>query len=71
MHADPVTRCPHCQAVYRVTLAQLAQAQGWLRCAQCRAPFDGTGLQVKVEAIIAELYPITYKAWAEVSSKVN
>lgn len=46
MHADPVTRCPHCQAVYRVTLAQLAQAQGWLRCAQCRAPFDGTGLQV-------------------------
>lgn len=47
MHGDPVTQCPHCQAVYRVTLAQLTQARGWLRCAQCRAVFDSTGLQVE------------------------
>lgn len=46
MAPDPVTRCPHCQAVFRVTPPQLAQAQGWLRCGQCREVFDSTGLRV-------------------------
>lgn len=46
MAPDPVTRCPHCQAVFRVTPEQLAQAHGWLRCGQCRQEFDSTGLQV-------------------------
>jgi predicted Zn finger-like uncharacterized protein len=46
MAPDQVTRCPHCQAVFRVTPEQLAQAQGWLRCGQCREVFDSTGLRV-------------------------
>jgi predicted Zn finger-like uncharacterized protein len=46
MLAHPVTRCPHCKAVYRVTPDQLAQAQGWFRCAQCQEVFDGAGLAV-------------------------
>lgn len=33
--------------------------------------FEIVDVAKKVEAIIAELYPITYKAWAEVSSKVD
>ncbi len=46
MAPDQVTRCPHCQAAFRVTPDQLAQAQGWLRCGQCREVFDSTGLVV-------------------------
>lgn len=46
MTSDQVTRCPHCHAVFRVAPALLAQAGGWLRCGQCRSPFDSTGLTV-------------------------
>lgn len=46
MTCDQVTRCPHCQAVFRVVPAALAQASGWLRCGQCRALYDSTGLTV-------------------------
>lgn len=46
MTTDQVTRCPHCQAVFRVAPAALAQARGWLRCGQCRSLFDSTGLTV-------------------------
>ena len=44
MATDQVTRCPHCRSVFRVLPEQLAQAQGWLRCGQCRGLFDSTGL---------------------------
>ncbi len=46
MTSDQVTRCPHCQAVFRVAPASLLQAKGWLRCGRCRSPFDSTGLTV-------------------------
>lgn len=46
MPSDQVTRCPHCQAVFRVAPESLAQAQGWLRCGQCQEVFDSTGLTV-------------------------
>ncbi len=46
MAPDQITRCPHCQAVFRVTPEQLAQAKGWLRCGHCREVFDSTGLWV-------------------------
>lgn len=46
MSSHQVTRCPHCQAVFRVTPESLAQAQGWLRCGACREVFDSTGLTV-------------------------
>ncbi len=46
MPSDQVTRCPHCQAVFRVAPESLAQAQGWLRCGQCQGVFDSTGLTV-------------------------
>lgn len=46
MTCDQVTRCPHCQAVFRVNPEQLTQARGWLRCGQCREVFDSTGLTV-------------------------
>ncbi len=33
-------RCPHCQTVFRITGAQLAAAQGWVRCGHCAQVFD-------------------------------
>lgn len=33
-------RCPDCQTLFRVTDAQLQQAEGWLRCGQCQAVFQ-------------------------------
>lgn len=46
MAFDQVTRCPHCQSVFRVASESLAQAGGWLRCGQCSQAFDSTGLTV-------------------------
>lgn len=44
MASEQVTRCPHCRTVFKVRPEQLAQAQGWLRCGQCRQVFDSSGL---------------------------
>ena len=44
MASEHITRCPHCRTVFKVRPEQLAQAQGWLRCAQCRQVFDSKGL---------------------------
>lgn len=46
MAFDQVTRCPHCQSVFRVASEPLVQARGWLRCGQCQESFDSTGLTV-------------------------
>ncbi|APZ44045.1 DUF3426 domain-containing protein [Acidihalobacter ferrooxydans] len=35
--------CPHCQALYRVSQAELTAAGGWVRCGECNRVFD-TGL---------------------------
>jgi len=36
----PVTRCPACGTMFRVADAQLAAAQGWVRCGQCADVFE-------------------------------
>ncbi len=36
-------RCPHCSTIFRVAAPQLAAAQGWVRCGQCRGAFDALG----------------------------
>lgn len=36
-------RCPHCSTIFRITAPQLAAAQGWARCGQCRGAFDTLG----------------------------
>ncbi|HEX5055112.1 MAG TPA: zinc-ribbon and DUF3426 domain-containing protein [Gammaproteobacteria bacterium] len=35
------TRCPDCKTLFRVTKAQLAQADGQVRCGQCGCIFSG------------------------------
>jgi len=42
MRTEPIARCPHCAAVFRLRPEQLQQAQGWLRCAQCQQAFDAS-----------------------------
>lgn len=42
MSTERITRCPHCATVFRVQPEQLHQAQGWLRCGQCRQVFDAS-----------------------------
>lgn len=32
--------CPHCQALFRVTKAQLEAAEGWVRCGECGHVFE-------------------------------
>lgn len=36
------TRCPQCNAVYHITLEQLTQAQGRVRCSECKHVFDAS-----------------------------
>lgn len=43
MSTQHITECPHCQARFRVTPAQLAQAAGKVRCGQCQQIFDAAG----------------------------
>ncbi|MFW5452272.1 DUF3426 domain-containing protein [Thioalkalivibrio sulfidiphilus] len=35
------TQCPHCQAVFRVTTADLTLSDGQVRCGECLAVFNG------------------------------
>ena len=46
-----ITRCPDCDAVYKVESAQLQQALGWLRCGSCQHVFDSTGRVVAADVI--------------------
>ena len=46
-----ITRCPDCDAVYKVESAQLQQAHGWLRCGTCQHVFDSTGRVVAADVI--------------------
>lgn len=32
--------CPHCQALYRITPAELQAANGWVRCGECGHVFE-------------------------------
>ncbi|WP_455383861.1 DUF3426 domain-containing protein [Acidihalobacter prosperus] len=32
--------CPHCQALFRITKAQLEAAEGWVRCGECGHVFE-------------------------------
>jgi predicted Zn finger-like uncharacterized protein len=38
-----LTRCPHCDTVFRVTPQQLQQKHGKVRCGLCTGVFDGFG----------------------------
>ncbi|MBM3387096.1 MAG: DUF3426 domain-containing protein [Betaproteobacteria bacterium] len=58
MATERFTRCPHCASVYRVQSAQLQQAQGWLRCAQCHQPFDATAGVVVCNTLDTQM-PVT------------
>lgn len=40
MSTQHITECPYCQARFRVSLAQLGQAAGKVRCGQCQQVFD-------------------------------
>jgi predicted Zn finger-like uncharacterized protein len=46
-----ITRCPDCDAVYKVASDQIHQAQGWLRCGTCQHVFDSAGRIVAAEVI--------------------
>ena len=57
------TRCPHCQAVFRVVVDQLKLRGGLVRCGDCGQVFDAIGTLIYVdEATIAaaqEVPPLT------------
>lgn len=40
MSSDKLTRCPHCQATFKVSEAQLSVANGRVRCGACMNIFD-------------------------------
>lgn len=40
MSSDKLTRCPHCQATFKVSEAQLSVANGRVRCGACMNVFD-------------------------------
>jgi predicted Zn finger-like uncharacterized protein len=42
-HMLLATRCPFCEAVFRVQPAQLAARRGLVRCGHCREAFDASG----------------------------
>lgn len=46
-----ITRCPDCDAVYKVASEQLQQAHGWLRCGTCQHVFDSAGRVVAADVI--------------------
>jgi len=35
-----ITHCPQCATAFKVTLEQLQQAKGWVRCGRCKAVFE-------------------------------
>ena len=35
------TQCPHCEAVFRVSIKEITAANGKLRCGECSHVFDG------------------------------
>lgn len=45
------TQCPSCQTVFRVQKAQLQQANGVVRCGQCKHTFNGYDELVKNKAV--------------------
>ena len=47
---DIVTRCPQCNTAFRVTLNQLAVADGQVRCGSCLAVFKAVDHDAKKEA---------------------
>lgn len=65
MATERFTRCPHCASVYRVQPAQLQQAQGWLRCAQCHQTFDATG------GVVAWRAPVEAATQAPASERLD
>jgi predicted Zn finger-like uncharacterized protein len=44
------TRCPHCQAVFRVTTADLGLSAGRVRCGECHRIFNGLEALTDLEA---------------------
>jgi predicted Zn finger-like uncharacterized protein len=36
-----ITRCPECSTLFKVVADQLRISEGWVRCGQCGAEFDG------------------------------
>jgi predicted Zn finger-like uncharacterized protein len=60
------TRCPHCQAVFRVVVDQLKLRGGLVRCGDCGLVFDAIGTLIYVDdatvAAAQEVAPLTLMA---------
>jgi predicted Zn finger-like uncharacterized protein len=60
------TRCPHCQAVFRVVVDQLKLRGGLVRCGDCGQVFDAIGTLIYVDdataAAAQEVPPLTLMA---------
>jgi predicted Zn finger-like uncharacterized protein len=50
-----LTRCPACATVFRITEAQLAARQGFVRCGQCAKVFDARASLIEEAAAAPEL----------------
>lgn len=56
-----LTRCPHCDTVFRVTPQQLQKQHGQVRCGRCMQVFDGfRTLSSEVDRTVAE--PVSERA---------
>lgn len=65
-------RCNHCHTVFRITGAQLAAAQGWVRCGGCSQVFDAaanlvtpSGQPLEVPTVTTQDVPPASAAEAE------
>lgn len=52
-------RCTHCRTVFRITGAQLAAAQGWVRCGGCSQVFDAASNLVTPSGQALEVPTVT------------
>jgi predicted Zn finger-like uncharacterized protein len=66
---DIVTRCPQCNTAFRVTLNQLAVADGQVRCGSCLAVFKAVDHNVRKEASLKIKLPAQEKSKTPTASK--
>jgi predicted Zn finger-like uncharacterized protein len=64
------TRCPNCQAVFRVVSDQLKLRGGLVRCGSCRHVFDAIGSLSYVEEAAVNVIPTAANAPATADSSV-
>ncbi len=65
------TQCPQCQKTHSLTLAQLRDSRGMLRCEQCNTLFDGLKLISETEDELAKKINEQTLPWQEKSAPAN